>query len=221
MSIIGGIHARRIFPRRIQRLTAVLADRLPQQATVLDIGCGDGSLSAHIGGRRPDVRITGVEVLVREATQIPVTRFDGSLLPFPDGSFDVVMFVDVLHHTQDPRVLLQEAARVARHVILIKDHVANGILDRWTLKLMDYVGNAHHGVALPYTYWSLQQWSEAWRQLQVEPFEWTTEVDLYPWPLTLACDRSLHFVASLRAINPRAREVQFTSSPGSLSSPTG
>ena len=64
--------------------------------------------------QRPDLEITGVDVLVRPKNHIPVQLFDGRQLPFPDQSFDAVMFVDVLHHTDDPSVLLREAKRVAR-----------------------------------------------------------------------------------------------------------
>ena len=67
----------------------------------------------------------------------------------PDASFDVVMFVDVLHHTDDPLLLLQEAQRVGK-IILVKDHFRKGFLAGPTLRFMDWVGNAHHGVVLPY-----------------------------------------------------------------------
>ena len=55
------------------------------------------------------------------------------------------MFVDVLHHTDDPMVLLREAGRVASGFVLIKDHTQNGILAGRRLRFMDWVGNARHG----------------------------------------------------------------------------
>jgi hypothetical protein len=36
---------------------------------------------------------------------------------------DLIANVDVLHHTTEPMILLREASRVARQVILIKDHL--------------------------------------------------------------------------------------------------
>jgi 2-polyprenyl-3-methyl-5-hydroxy-6-metoxy-1,4-benzoquinol methylase len=42
------------------------------------------------------------------------------VLSYTKASFDVVMFVDVLHHTKDPMVLLREARRVARRAIVVK-----------------------------------------------------------------------------------------------------
>jgi hypothetical protein len=80
-------------------------------------------------------------------------------------------FVDVLHHTDDPRVLLR-GARVARRNILIKDHTRNGLFAGPTLRFMDGVGNARFGVALPYNYWTRQQWQDAFRDLDVEVEVW-------------------------------------------------
>ena len=64
------------------------------------------------------------------------------------------MFVDVLHHTEDPMALLGEAVRVARKTIVVKDHTLNGFLAGPTLHFLDRVGNARHDVALPYNYTS-------------------------------------------------------------------
>jgi ubiquinone/menaquinone biosynthesis C-methylase UbiE len=79
-------------------------------------------------------------VLVWPHTKIPVTAFDGEHLPFPDKSVDVVMFVYVLHHTNDPEVLLREAQRVALKAVVLKDHTRNGLLAYTTLRFMDWVG---------------------------------------------------------------------------------
>jgi SAM-dependent methyltransferase len=141
---------------------------LPREASVLDVGCGDGSLAKLICDQRPDVEMRGIDVLVRERTAIPVEPFDGAHIPADDGSFDAVMFVDVLHHTDDPRLLLREARRVTRRNILIKDHTCNGLLARPVLRFMDGVGNERFGVALPYNYWTQAQWQAAFRDLHLE-----------------------------------------------------
>ena len=117
---------------------------------MLDVGCGDGLLAFLILEKRPDLDLRGIDVLVREQTHIPVDRFDGLAIPHADASFDVVMFVDVLHHTEDPMALLGEAVRVARKTIVVKDHTLNGFLAGPTLHFLDRVGNARHDVALPY-----------------------------------------------------------------------
>ena len=146
---------------------------------------------------RPDLTITGVDVLERDDCGIPMAVFDGETLPFGDGEFDAVLFVDVLHHTVDPFVLLEEAVRVARSFVAMKDHTRNGLFAEVTLKFMDKIGNARHGVALPFTYWSRGQWMAAFEQLRLSLEVWKGHVPLYPWPASLIFTRKLHFCALL------------------------
>ena len=205
-AIAGALHQKFVYGRRVRVLSAHLAALIPPNARVLDVGCGDGTIDRVILGLRPDVSIEGVDVLVRPKTQIPVHTFDGSTLPFPPASFDLVMFVDVLHHTTDPRVLLRESARVAGR-ILLKDHLRDGFLAAPTLRFMDWVGNAPHGVALPYNYWPESQWNAAFRDLHWKMEEMRSPADLYPAPASWLFGRGLHFIARLRhepANPPRA-----------------
>jgi SAM-dependent methyltransferase len=161
------------------------------------VGCGDGLIAKLIQEQRPDVRIDGIDILVRPQTHIPVTAFDGQAIPHGDGQFDAVMFVDVLHHTNDPMILLREAARVARQAVLIKDHCLDGWLAGPTLQLMDWVGNARHGVVLPYHYWPARRWQEAFATLGLKAVAREQTLGLYPPPASWIFERSLHFVARL------------------------
>ena len=199
MSAIARVHSGYVAGRRVAVLAGHLAELLPRDASVLDVGCGDGSLAKLICDRRPDVQMRGIDVLVRERTAIPVEPFDGSHFPAADGSCDVVMFVDVLHHTDDARVLLREARRVARRNILLKDHTRDGLLAGPTLRFMDGVGNARFGVALPYNYWSRAQWQTAFRDLDVNVEVWQSRLGLYPSWANWLFGRSLHFIARTSA----------------------
>jgi len=152
-------------------------------------------------------------VLVRDKKLIPVTQFDGLNFPFPDKSFDVVMFVDVLHHTDNPEVLLREAMRVAANSIVLKDHTQDGVFAAGTLRLMDWVGNSRHGVRLPYNFWSRRRWDQTLVNLGLTVVDWKADLDLYPWPMSLVFDRSLHFVARLRAREPLLSTVSPQHSP--------
>jgi len=163
----------------------------------LDVGCGDGQLAWLIMQKRPDVKIQGIDILVRTETKIDVAPFDGNVIPYPNVSFDFVIFSDVLHHTIDPLILLREAARVARKAIILKDHLCDGLLAGPTLRFMDQVGNARHGVALPYNYWSRQKWLDAFGNLGLSISAWKEDLKLYPAWADLIFGRSLHFVAKL------------------------
>ena len=145
-------------------------------------------------------RTTGdIDVFVRPTTHIPVVAFDGHRIPFDDAEFDAVVFVDVLHHTEDPMELLREAVRVAPGAIIVKDHAADGPLARPILRLMDWVGNAHHGVALPYNYWSTPRWQRAVAELGLRTEVWQTSLGLYPPPASWIFERELHLLCRLAA----------------------
>ena len=192
------LHERLVFRRRVRILVEALEARIPRGATVLDVGCGNGLIALRLMEARPDIIVHGVDVLLRERPLIDVQIFDGETLPFEDNSFSCVLFVDVLHHTEDPERLLAEAVRVASRSVVIKDHLLDPPLAYATLAFMDWVGNTHQGVALPNNYWRHASWQRAFEQLGLRVEMWSTALSLYPWPASMLFGRGLHFVASLR-----------------------
>jgi SAM-dependent methyltransferase len=197
MGLIEAVHGRYVHKRRTLVLSDWCSRLIPLNSKVLDVGCGDGRLARLIAEKRPDISIRGIDVLQRNDAVIPIDTFDGKSIPYGEDSFDVVMFVDVLHHASQPMTLLREAVRVARHAIVIKDHLAEGSLAHLTLRVMDWVGNARHGVALPYDYWSLAKWHRVFDKLGLRINSWESNLKLYPLPADLILGRSLHFIALL------------------------
>lgn len=195
--MLGRVHGDFVHQRRVRVLADRIAGLLPENASVLDIGCGDGLISGLVMAERPDVHVQGVDVLVRPNTRIPVEKFDGQSVPRSDGSFDVVMLLDVLHHTDHPMNLLAEAARLARRHVLVKDHDGGGFLARPTLRLMDWIGNARHKVHLPYNYWTGRRWQTAFRDLGLVPQSHQTALGLYPAAVNWIFGRELHFLTLL------------------------
>jgi len=206
-TVVESLHGRHVHGRRVRTLAARFTSLLAgyPSARILDVGCGDGRLDQLILQSMPTrVEIEGIDVRVRPNACIPTREFDGSHIPYPNSSFDVVMFVDVLHHTIDPNELLDEAVRVLRPngIVAIKDHLLRGLLARPTLRFMDYIGNARHGVALPYNYWSGAQWNAAFRRVGLDVARWEQNLGLYPIPFNVIFGRSLHFIAALRKSAP-------------------
>jgi SAM-dependent methyltransferase len=197
MTPLQTVHQHYVAGRRAKMLSRALVDVIPADASVLDVGCGDGCVSHLVNQQRPDLVLRGIDVIVRQQTAIPVDPYDGEHIPFDDRQFDVVMLIDVLHHTNDPLAVLREAARVAARAVVIKDHLCDGWLASPTLRFMDRVSNRRYGVSLPYNYFRLQQWHEAFDLLGLRVDDWRTRLDLYPWPAKLVFERSLHFMARL------------------------
>ncbi|MCP4887337.1 class I SAM-dependent methyltransferase [Rubripirellula sp.] len=198
---IHWFHERNIHQRRIDVLANWIANRIPSGASVLDVGCGDGELAAKIQKRRPDLKIKGLEVLVRGETAIPVDAFDGCQLPYENNDVDIVMMVDVLHHSDFPQQLMDESARVAKKQIIIKDHYLQGLAAYRTLAFMDQVGNSRHGVAIPCNYLTPDQWIEMFRCSDLQVQECIDHLGLYPPPLNWLFERRLHFLAVLENIS--------------------
>lgn len=189
-------HGRLVHGRRVRKLAEALAPLFEPGWRVVDVGCGDGKLGALVA-EQAHVTLEGYERFPRPGAAIPVHAFDGERLPLEDDGVDAVMLVDVLHHTDDPMVLLREAARVARRAVVLKDHRMERPLAGLTLRFMDWVGNRPHGVPLPYHYWPEARWRAAWQELGLVPEAFRTRLDLYPGPARWVFESGLHFVARL------------------------
>ncbi|AVH55449.1 MULTISPECIES: class I SAM-dependent methyltransferase [Streptomyces] len=110
-------------PRAAAAARAVLG-LVPEGArSLLDVACGTGIVTRRLAADRPGLRVTGVDaahgMAVRAAARLPgsVVRSDGRRLPFPDGTFDAVTSVWLLHLVDEPegvRAIVAESARVLR-----------------------------------------------------------------------------------------------------------
>jgi len=197
MSLLALIHGSHVHIKRVNILSNLLATYIPQNSLVLDIGCGDGALACSIAELRGDLRMEGVDVMVRPSVSINVRKFDGLNLPFPDKSIDVAMFVDVLHHVNRPLGLLRDAGRVARQKIIIKDHLRQGFMAQTRLSMMDWMGNARYGVPLPYRYWTKVEWRKAFMDSGLAEEIFLSRLRLYSFPLQWFFGGSLHFITVL------------------------
>jgi SAM-dependent methyltransferase len=196
LALIGKLHGRLVFARRVDVLAARIAPLLPPGPFV-DVGCGDGTVARNIVRLRGDLTPAGLDVLVRDGAAIEVAAFDGRSIPLADGAKQAVLLVDVLHHADDPVALLRECGRVGG-VVVVKDHLARSPLDHLTLSFMDWVGNRPHGVGLVYRYFTPESWSRALAEAGLTCEQLIPLRGLYPAPFSLLFERDLHFIARLR-----------------------
>ncbi|WP_336213858.1 class I SAM-dependent methyltransferase [Nonomuraea sp. LPB2021202275-12-8] len=81
-------------------------------ALVLDIGCGEGALSAALPAG--STRVVGLDAAAAMTGRHPrpVVRAEAAALPFADGVFDAAVAVNMLYHLDDPVAAIAEAHRV-------------------------------------------------------------------------------------------------------------
>lgn len=125
MLVNGTSHSRRVAAHAVARLSGL---GLPDGATYLDAGCGNGAAATEIATKR-GLTVTGVDI---DPAQIAIARLracggpraeflvaDARALPFDDATFDVVATNKMLHHVDDWERTLRELIRVLR----VKGHL--------------------------------------------------------------------------------------------------
>jgi methionine biosynthesis protein MetW len=103
-----------------QATMEAVARLVPHGSRVLDLGCGDGALLAHLqahqgcSGYGIEIDDANVLACVRRGVNVIQLNLDEGLAIFEDASFDVVLHIDTLQHLRNTEVVLQETARVGR-----------------------------------------------------------------------------------------------------------
>lgn len=101
----------------VHRAVAAL---VPRGARVLDLGCGDGALLAHLmqargcSGYGIEIDDANVLACVQRGVNVIQLNLDEGLALFGDASFDVVLQIDTLQHLRNAEVMLRETARVGQ-----------------------------------------------------------------------------------------------------------
>jgi methionine biosynthesis protein MetW len=97
-----------------------IARLVPHGARVLDLGCGDGALLAHLqehkGCTGYGVELDDANVLAcaQRGVNVLQLNLDQGLNVFADQSFDVVLQIDTLQHLRNAETMLRETARVGK-----------------------------------------------------------------------------------------------------------
>ena len=123
----GGIDRLRA-PERVARLEVERVISLCLEAadlkSVLDVGVGSGLFAEEFSQRGLEVAGVDVnpEMIVAAKRFVPKGDFREStaeVLPYPNASFDLVFFGLLLHESDEPLKVMQEARRVSRQQICI------------------------------------------------------------------------------------------------------
>jgi len=121
-------HSRLLLGSLFRPIAADVAAVAPEGARVLEVGCGPGHLSIRLA-RQHGLDVTGLDLdpAMIERARANANRVgpgderrpsflvgDVASLPFPDGSFDLVVSTMSMHHWADPTAGLAEIGRVLR-----------------------------------------------------------------------------------------------------------
>jgi ubiquinone/menaquinone biosynthesis C-methylase UbiE len=117
--------SRRVLRGFYRRVAADVAAAAPDGAAVLDVGTGPGVLLVELATRRPDLRLTGIDLSADMVTaavrnlapfgeRATACVGDVTRLPFPDRSFDLIVSSLSLHHWDHPEDAVPELARTLR-----------------------------------------------------------------------------------------------------------
>jgi methionine biosynthesis protein MetW len=103
---------------------AAIAAWIPQGASVLDLGCGDGSLlrylkdARNIRGYGVEISDEGIEACILNGVNVIQSDLDSGLSGFESNSFDFVILSQTLQATRHTEPLMQEMLRVGREGIV-------------------------------------------------------------------------------------------------------
>ena len=181
-------HEKSIVTSRRARLVDAICGLVPRSIdSLLDVGCGDGSMTKIVAERVGARDVHGVDVKIRPNSVVDVQEYDGRRLPFEDARFDLVTIVDVLHHCEDLRAVFGELTRVVKPtgMLVIKDHFQFGAWSDHVLWAMDAFGNYAPGITVRGHYLSPAEWVEliAGARARVDKLVWPFRVHDLPWRL--------------------------------------
>ena len=137
-----------------EQIQHAIAALVPEGSRVLDLGCGDGAMLAHLQATRAcsgyGVEIDDANVLacVKRGVNVIQLNLEQGLALFDDASFDVVLQIDTLQHLRNAEVMLRETVRVGRVGIVAFPNFAH-----WPNRLSVLMGRMPVTKRLPYQWY--------------------------------------------------------------------
>lgn len=146
-----------VYKRQLAKNVAALCD---SHTTILDVGSDDGNIGEKIMKHDPTISMVGIDIQTFRPSAIPRTLYDGKTIPFPDAHFDIVMALDVLHHTDNIPAMLKEMTRVSKRYIIIKDLTFYGRMSHFSVAFSDWLTNVYRGIHCVFNYATPTEWTQ-------------------------------------------------------------
>ena len=133
---------------------ALVAELVPPGSRVLDLGCGNGALLAHLqavkgcSGYGIEIDDANLLACARRGVNVVQLNLEEGLALFADRSFDVVLQLHTLQHLRNTEKMLRETARVGRIGIVSFPNFAH-----WPNRLAVLGGRMPVTKTLPYEWY--------------------------------------------------------------------
>jgi methionine biosynthesis protein MetW len=102
----------------------LVLDEIPEQAKVLDLGCGDGSLLVMLQDKKKvkgfgvEISEEGVSLCVEKGLYCYQADIDDGLSDYKDNSFDYVILNQTIQNTKRPDYVINEVLRIGKKAII-------------------------------------------------------------------------------------------------------
>jgi 2-polyprenyl-3-methyl-5-hydroxy-6-metoxy-1,4-benzoquinol methylase len=158
----------------------------PKYTSLIDIGCGDGTYTNIIKQKFPKLNVFGFDP-ARKAIETASERYPDikfqtlnlldKELPTPQKKYDVAVIRGVLHHLSDQQLAIQNAFKLADHLIIMEPNGNNPIL-----KVIEKTSKYHiEHEEQSFFEWELKKWIRnagghitAWSYIGYVPFFFPT-----------------------------------------------
>lgn len=131
-----------------------IARLVPPGSRVLDLGCGDGAMLAHLQATRGctgygvEIDDAEVQACLQRGVNVLQLNLEEGLTMFGDNAFDVVLQIDTLQHLRNAETMLRETARVGRIGVVAFPNFAH-----WPNRLAVLQGRMPVTKRLPYQWY--------------------------------------------------------------------
>jgi len=137
---------------------------LQESDSILDLGAGSCVVTEKL--QEIDCNVTPVDIAdISLVNSIQPLVYDGQTLPFEDDQFDISMLLVILHHTRDPKEIIQEAMRVSKRLIILEDIFRNPVEQYMTYAMDCLLNQEFRGH--PHSNKTDEQWKSLFEELNL------------------------------------------------------
>ncbi len=153
----------KLFGNAVSEDTSQMESFLKLGDKIIDLGAGTGIYTKLLKDKGYDVQPVDIKDY-SYYSDIGMCLYDGEHLPFKNNEFDICLLRSVLHHAPAPEVVLKEAVRVSRKLI-IHENVVTNIFQRYYTYLIDCIMNKE--LIEPHTNKTNKEWRSLFKRLNL------------------------------------------------------